>query len=248
MKTLKKRNELEILPSSKIIDLSLFLEKERTLILGDIHIGFEEAMHKEGVLLPKFHFKDLTDKLEEILKKTKPKTVIINGDIKHEFGTISDEEWRNTLKLIDLISEKAHLVLVKGNHDTILEPIAKKRDVDIRDYYTTKDIYICHGHKMPQDADFKNSKRVIISHDHPAISLREGPRIEKYKCFLVGKWKDKKLVVLPAFSPTSSGSDIMKEKMFSPLLTNISKFRVIVVEDKVYDFGFVKELEKKIKV
>ncbi|MFC2136386.1 metallophosphoesterase [Bacteroidota bacterium] len=237
----------KILPGMRIVDLSLFLEQEKTLVIGDIHIGFEEAMQKQGVFLPKFHFKDLMEELESIIKRTKPETVIINGDIKHEFSTISDEEWRNTLKITDYISKKAKLILIKGNHDTILEPIAKKRDLDIRDYYSTKDLYIFHGHRMPEDIEFKNAKRVIISHDHPALSLKEGPRIEKFKCFISGKWKDKQLVVLPAFSPMSTGSDIMKEKMMSPLLQDIKEFRVFVFEKKVYDFGLVKELNKKLE-
>ncbi len=72
----------EILPDKCIIDLALFLVKSQTLILGDLHIGFDEAMEKEGVLLPKFHFKDLTDKLQLIVAEAKPKIIILNGDIK----------------------------------------------------------------------------------------------------------------------------------------------------------------------
>lgn len=237
----------EILPGINIFDLSLFLEKESIIVFGDVHIGFEEAMQKQGVLLPKFHFKDLMKDLEQILEQTKPETVIINGDLKHEFGTISNEEWRNTLKIIDYIQERAKLILIKGNHDTILEPIAKKRDIEIKEYYATKDIYICHGHEKPENSDFKNAKKLIVSHDHPAITLRDGPRVEKFKCFLKGKWQDKDLIILPSFSPMSEGSDITKEKMMSPVVKNIEDFRIYVVEKEVYDFGTVKELNKSLK-
>jgi putative SbcD/Mre11-related phosphoesterase len=238
----------EIIPGITIVDLSLFLGQDKILVFGDVHIGIEEALQKEGVLLPKFHFKDLRDKLEKVLDETKPSIVIINGDMKHEFGTISDEEWRNTLKLIDLIQARAKLVLIKGNHDTILEPIAKKRELDIRNYYAVKDLYICHGHKLPGDNYFKDSKKLIISHDHPAVTLKDDNRVEKFKCFLLGKWQDKDVVVLPAFSPMSSGSDIMQEKIMSPLIEDVGSFRAFVVEEgRTYDFGLVKELNKKIQ-
>ena len=38
-----------------------------------------------------------------MLRTSKPEQVIINGDLKHEFGTISDQEWRDVLKIFDLI-------------------------------------------------------------------------------------------------------------------------------------------------
>lgn len=236
-----------ILTDIKIIDIALFLEKYKVLILGDTHIGFDAAIAKEGVLLPKYHFKDLMNRLSSIIEEVKPKKIVLNGDIKHEFGTISDEEWRNLLKLIDYISEKAELILVKGNHDAVLEPVAKKRGLKLRDFYSFEDIYVCHGHVIPEDKYFKKAKTVIISHDHPAISFIEGARIEKYKCFLSGEWTDKNLIVLPAFSPTTTGSDIFKEKMLSPMLSKINDFRVFVCGEKTYDFGLFRDLKEKLK-
>ncbi len=226
------------------VDLALFLDEEDTLVLGDIHIGFEEAMQKQGVFLPKFHYQDLFERLQKILTTVKPKKVVINGDIKHEFGTISEEEWRNTLKLIDFLKDKYELVLIKGNHDQTVEPIAKKRGLKLEKSKIIGKTYIYHGDSLPKKEDLKGCENIIISHDHPAISLKEGSRIEKYKCFLMGEWEGIKLAVLPAFSPTASGSDILKERMMSPLLKNIKDFEVIVSEGgKLYRFGKVKDLK-----
>lgn len=220
---------------------NLLLELKDTLIIADLHIGIEEALAKQGTLIPKFHFKDTIKQLEKNLKKVK--TIIINGDLKHEFGRISDQEWRETLKVLDLLSRYCEkIILIKGNHDTILGPIAKKRKLEVVDHYKIGDIYICHGNHIPKD--FKGAKTIIIAHEHPAITLREKTKVEKYKCFLKGKYKRKVLIVQPSFNPLIEGIDILKGRLLSPFLKqSLSNFDVLIAADKIYDFGKVKNLK-----
>ncbi len=234
---------MQILNNIEIVDLGLYLKKQKTLILSDIHIGIEEAMNKQGYLIPRFQFKDLIKRLEIILKKTKPKTIIINGDLKHEFGSISDQEWKHTLKLIDFLQDKAEVILIKGNHDKILKPIAEKRDIKIQDFYEIDNIAIFHGHK-----EIKTDKDIlIIGHYHPAITLTEGIRSEKYKCFLKGKYKNKTLIVMPSLNLLTEGTDISKEHLLSPYLKqNLDNFEVYIVSDQVYNFGTLKNINKNI--
>jgi len=228
----------------EIVDLGLKIGK--TLIIGDLHIGYEEALNKKGIMVPRFQFKDLIKRLTAIISKIKPDTIIVNGDIKHEFGKISDSEWRETLKVLDLFLENSKkVILIKGNHDTILGPIAKKRDVEVVDSYELEsgEIFVMHGHK---EMDIpKKIKTIIIGHDHPAVSLREGPRVETFKCFLKGKFKKKELIVLPSFNLVTEGVDVMKGNLLSPFLKqNLNDFEVYVVSDKLYDFGKIKNIKK----
>ena len=88
-----------ISPGIEIVDLGLFFSKEKVLVISDIHVGYEEYLNKLGVLVPRFQFQELVKKLENIFKKTgKLEKIIVNGDLKHEFGTISEQEWRETLQ------------------------------------------------------------------------------------------------------------------------------------------------------
>jgi len=229
---------MEILKDIEIVDLGLYLKNEKILILADLHIGYEESLNKQGLLIPRFQFADLIKRLKRILKQVRPKLIIINGDLKHEFGYISETEWRQTLKILDFLTRKAEVVLLKGNHDTILGPIAQKRNLEIKDYFVVDKIYICHGHYIPEDKDFKKAKTVIIGHEHPAVGIREYPRVERFKCFLLGKYKNKKLIVQPSMNSVAEGTDVLSEKPLSPFLEqNIDNFEVFVIEKEVYKFG-----------
>ena len=232
-------------PNLKIVDLGLLIKDKRILIFSDFHIGYEEALNKQGILVPRFQFKDVIKRLEKTFSEVKKiNKIIINGDLKHEFGKISEQEWRETLRLLDFLARQCkEIVLVKGNHDTILGPIAKKKKVSVVDYYFAGDVLITHGHKIPNKNILKKAKTIIIGHEHPAISLREDVRIEKFKCFLKGKYKRKKLIVMPSFCLATEGTDILKEKTISPFLDqDLRNFQVFIVADKVYDFGKLKNL------
>ena len=264
---------MKILPYMEIIDLALYFDA--ALVIADVHIGYEEALNKQGVLVPRLQFEEMVKMMEKIfsaLEYKKIERIVVNGDLKHEFGTISEQEWRNTLKFIDILAEHCkEVVLIKGNHDNILGPIARKRNVKVLDYLIINSLneksnnkkssiikkslkkinktLIIHGNRVPNKEVLKDVATIIIGHEHPAISIKEGPRVESYKCFLKGKYKGRNLVVQPSFNSMIEGTDILRDKILSPFLKqNLDNFDVYVVEDKVYGFGKLKGLRKNNKI
>ncbi|MFH0701331.1 MAG: metallophosphoesterase [Candidatus Woesearchaeota archaeon] len=237
---------MEISPGIEIIGLSLWFKKEKVLILSDFHLGYEEYLHQKGVLVPKYQAQEIIKELEKILKKVHPKTIIINGDLKHEFGRVLRQEWKEVLQVIDFLQKNCQeLILIRGNHDLILGPIAEKRNIRVVKEYLLQDTLIIHGDKLIKE-DSQKVKRIIIGHEHPALSLKEKSKVEKFKCFLKGKWKKKELIVMPSFNPLLEGTDIAKERLLSPFLTDISKFEVwIVHQEEVLNFGKVQNLLQK---
>jgi len=236
---------MKIFNDIELIDLAIYTNK--TLIVTDFHIGYEEALNKQGLLVPRFQFQEIMIRLDSILDKLKSKEIdriIVNGDIKHEFGTISLLEWRHTLKLLDYFGKRCkEIILIKGNHDTILGPIARKRNIRVMDHFTIDNILITHGDKIPNKDLLKKSKIIIIGHEHPAVSIREGPRAELFKAYLIGKWKNKNLIVQPSFNLVTEGTDMLKEEVLSPFLKqNLGNFDVVIVADKLYRFGKIREL------
>ncbi len=218
------------------VDLGIFLKKHKALIISDLHIGYEEYLHSKGVFLPKFQYKLIISRLKRILEKTKPETIVINGDLKHEFGKVLRQEWKEVRNVLSFLQEHCKkIIIVKGNHDIMLKQILN-RNIEIVEHKIFGDVIITHGNKIIN----KKPKVLIIGHDHPAIILRDKDKAEKFKCFLKGKVKDQLVIVQPSFNPLIEGTNIISEKMLSPYLKNVSDFQVFIVDDKnneVLDFG-----------
>ena len=149
---------MKIFNNIELIDLAIYTNK--TLIFTDFHIGYEESLNKQGLLVPRFQFDEIMKRIANIFSKLKNKKIeriIVNGDIKHEFGTISDQEWRHTLRLLDYFSKYCkEIILIKGNHDTILDPIAKKRNVKVVENYLISAI---EKKALKNDAKLINNKK-----------------------------------------------------------------------------------------
>lgn len=221
----------------EIVDLGLLYKD--LFIIGDLQLGFEQVLQRKGMFLPRFQLHDILERLQKIFQQIEVKTLVINGDVKHAFGTILDAEWRELLQLFDFCFKHVQeIILVKGNHDLVIDPVAKKRNISVVDFYKKDDLLIFHGHNIIKE----QAKILVIGHEHPAVSFRERPG-EKFKCFLVGKWKKSVLIVMPSFNPLTEGSDVTRERFLSPYLKqDIGDFHVYVVEDRVYSFGKVAAL------
>lgn len=233
---------MNIAPKIEIIDLALLIDK-RILIVSDFHIGYEQHLHRKGILIPKFQLKDTILRLEKILNQTGSlDKIIINGDLKHEFHTITNQEWSDITKLVDFLRRKCkELIIIQGNHDKIIIPIAEKKKVTLIKEYREPGLLVTHGDIIPD----KLETVIVIGHEHPAVSLRNEGRSERFKCFLKGHFKRKTLIVLPSFNLLTEGTDITKSKPFSPFLQRkISNFNVYIVGDDVYDFGKLRKLEE----
>src|SRR3989338_2222743 len=160
---------MEIAKEIEIVGKDLWLKKQSVLVISDLHIGFENMLNERG--------------------QKKVKEVVILGDLKHDFGGISRQEWKETLALLDFLKEKCKkIVLIRGNHDMILEPIARQKNVELRNFYISKDVCFMHGHRMFIECPGKGIKTIVLGHRHPAVVLRDKIKSESYKCFLAGKW------------------------------------------------------------
>ncbi|RLI96171.1 MAG: phosphoesterase [Candidatus Altiarchaeales archaeon] len=233
---------MQILSGVYIYGLTLYIEDEKTLLFGDMHLGYEEELNQMGYLIPRFQYDEIINHLTKVFSHIAPERVVICGDLKHEFGRISEQEWNEVMNFLSFIERRVDdIVLIKGNHDTILGPIATKRNVKFfSNYYLSgRKIFITHGHLIPEDPDLYKAKIVIIGHDHPALGIRDELRVEKVKCFLLGKWRGKDLIQIPSLNFVTEGIDIIREKPLSPFMNqDLSHFRVYCIEnDEIFDFG-----------
>jgi len=215
--------------------------KEKILVIGDLHLGFEESLNRSGVLISRKMFEELLEDLDEIFSAVgEVDKIVLLGDVKNDFGEINKQEWSDVVKLFEYLEDKCkEIVIIKGNHDNMLKGIAKQRDIEVKDYFVLGEYCFLHGDKdFPAIYD-KRIKYWIVGHAHPAVKLSDGVKIEKYKCFLIGKYKGKKIIIVPSFFEYSAGSDFRENDLNLAWPFNVEKFEVCVVgEDlKVLDFG-----------
>lgn len=243
---------MKLAENIEAIDLAIYLKKEKALVISDLHLGYERYLQAKGILVPPFQFAEIKKKLEGIFENIgELDYIVINGDLKHEFGRISGQEWKEILELIDLLSKYCKkIVIIKGNHDIILDRITNKRNVRFEKAgFAIGDFYITHGHEIPENKGIEKAKTILIGNEHPAVSLTDEIVTEKYKCFLKGKWKRKILIVQPSFCLMAEGTDILKEQVISEFLgqVNLNEFEVFVVApnfNEIKYFGQIKNLER----
>jgi putative SbcD/Mre11-related phosphoesterase len=142
------------------------------------------------------------------------------------------------------------VIVVRGNHDTILEPILKKRGMKLLRCYVWKDFVFAHGDEDFSEIWKEKIKTIVVGHGHPAVRLQEpkGIKNEKYKCFLVGKFRGKEMIVVPSFIDFYVGSDPRDDEMVMAWDVNWGNFDVFVVSEDAesmdaLSFGKLKKLK-----
>lgn len=219
---------------------------KKILVIGDLHLGQEEVMNRTGVFVTRSMFGEMIRELNKVFSKIggnkEIDEVVLLGDVKHDFGVILKQEWKDVSGLFDYLEERAKkIIIVKGNHDGIIEPLSRERGISVVDYYIINGIAFLHGDKNFKEIFDKKVKMWIIGHGHPAIKLRdkEGVKVEKYKCFLIGKFKGKEIVIVPSFSEVSIGSDARDRGIKLAWKFDYDKFEVYIVGNglEVLNFG-----------
>ena len=242
---------MKIASGTEIVGKALFFPEKGILAIADLHIGYEGMLNEKGVMVPRVQFKEMMDDLKKVLDEIeksngKIKEVVILGDLKHDFKRISMQEWKDVSSILDFLKKHAEkIIIARGNHDTILEPIARQRNIELKDFYIREDICFVHGHRMFAECLDRKIKTIVMGHRHPALVLKDKTKSESYKCFLSGKWKGRQVIIMPSFFPLVEGTDIsadFENKLAFNL--NLKNFKVYAVGDKVYEFGVLKSLKK----
>ena len=195
-------DSIEILPGVRVTkERCLLLDDGPTVVLGDLHLGYERALEEEGMYIPRFNTESIRESLNRIICEYEPRRIVLLGDIKHDFKRTRYEGKEEVRRIIDLLQGAADVICVKGNHDNFLQNILYDTGIMAVDYVDICGFRMEHGH-------VDTGKRpVIIGHEHPSVriagAVSGGVKIQ---CFL--HMKKEGIIVIPPFSPLSSGSDL----------------------------------------
>lgn len=237
----------------EFINKSVFFPQHGILAIGDLHIGYEHAMIKSGILLPENQVDEVIKDLRKIIEKIKSKRyqlrkIVFLGDIKHFFNY----EWKEkfnfnlVLEFLRTYVKDSDIILIKGNHDKF--DFSGKA---MKNYYFNKGIMFFHGHKNFPEVFAPRTETIVFGHLHPSIKLSDKVNIkrEKYKCFLTGKYKRKEIIIVPSFLGIIEGTSVNDKEYehedFSVIPHSaIREFNAHVVADdgEILNFGQVKKL------
>lgn len=145
-----------------------------TLVVSDLHIGFEEKFKSSGINIES-NTEGMTTELETLIEKYRAHDIVIAGDVKSGIDRIMQSEWENVPKLLSRLSKKCHVIIVPGNHDGGLQNLIPD-SVELADIngIAIEDTLIIHGHTRPL-AKFSNCNRIIMGHVHPIYQKRGSP-------------------------------------------------------------------------
>lgn len=250
----KQSNKTEKRPEYMLIGKTLFFPEKGILAVGDLHLGYEEMLKSQGVMVPFNQVQTVKKELTKVFNEIKEggfelNKIVLLGDIKHHFSYQKGEKFE-VRKIMDFLKkylEEDKIILIKGNHERFELDKRKHYDYYLEDPEDKGGkIAFLHGHKSFSELFDKNIKYLVMGHIHPAVSLKDnqGIKKEKYKCHLVGQFEGKKTFVLPSFFPFIEGSEIEdmdyegKTPPIIPLKT-LGEFDVYVVgeDNKNYRFG-----------
>ncbi|MGD1060803.1 MAG: metallophosphoesterase [Methanomassiliicoccales archaeon] len=207
--------ELEVMPGLFISnELCAFLPHQSTVVVSDLHIGYESVLEDSGLHLPRIQTARMMEDLERIVELRSPARFIILGDLKHEFSRNLSQEWDEVRRLLAVLQEKAEVVVIRGNHDNYLATIASKLGVEIVNEYHLAGMTFAHGHEPCEE------RPLVIGHEHPSVRLCDDVGgFVKVPCFM--HLPMEQILVMPAFSPLAPGTDLTgatSAETFSPVL------------------------------
>ncbi|MDR3075350.1 MAG: metallophosphoesterase [Candidatus Methanoplasma sp.] len=193
----------EILPGVRVTnDRCLILDDGPTAVLGDLHLGYESALEEEGMYIPRMNTGSIRDAVNSILSEYEPRRVVLLGDIKHDFKRSKREARDEVRKIIELLMEVSEVTVVRGNHDNFLQNILSDMGLNAVNHTDIGGFRMEHGHED------SGVRPVVIGHEHPSIRI-PGAMSGGMKMHCFVHQREEGIIVLPPFSPFSSGNDLV---------------------------------------
>ncbi|MFP4038301.1 MAG: metallophosphoesterase [Candidatus Nanohaloarchaea archaeon] len=225
---------------------AVYFPEKGLIAVSDLHLGLEGSMTSRGHYIPEFQLEELKEELNFLKKETDAERIVVNGDLKNQYSTSYTEKNEIEELLQHLKETFKDVIIVKGNHDTFIEDTVKDKGLRTVESYSEDGLLFVHGHEKVEE-EFET---LVIGHEHPALALTDEIGVtEKVPCLLHGNTERGEIIVLPAFSKISRGSEVNrmnKNELLSPILRDVGlkDFEAYAVsrEGGVYDFGKVQNL------
>jgi putative SbcD/Mre11-related phosphoesterase len=149
---------------------------ERTLVVADLHIGWEVSLVEKGIHIPS-QISKIQTKLLQLVEEFEPERLIFLGDVKQTIPRISFEEWKSVPEFFEMFQKfVSDISVIVGNHDGDLEPLTP-RSVKI---FSSEGIVVgkkeriglFHGHAWPSP-EVLGCEVLVMGHIHPVLWFKD---------------------------------------------------------------------------
>lgn len=155
--------------------------ENQTLVIADLHIGWEMALSEKGIHIPT-QTSRMLKQLIKLIKQCKPEKLLVLGDVKHTVAKAELGEWQDIPEFFgELKSHVKEIMIIRGNHDGNIEPLLPENIKLLPATGTTiGNVGLFHGHRWPSPTLLK-CKTLLMGHIHPTLAFRDpaGFRITK---------------------------------------------------------------------
>jgi putative SbcD/Mre11-related phosphoesterase len=151
----------------------LLTKPERTVVVADLHLGFEDEFRAKGIMIPRESHR-IVESLADLCAKERAERVIILGDLKHQFLGASTLEWKTIPRLLKQLKETvSDIMVIPGNHDGGLRKMlgGVATILPAKGYLVEDEgVGLTHGHVRPHESLLR-SRIIVTGHMHPVIRL-----------------------------------------------------------------------------
>jgi len=218
-----------IVPSQPAL---LLQGKSQSVIISDLHIGFESKLISNNIFLGKNTILDETiNQIESIIDSVKADSLILLGDVKSSIKSISKSEWDDVPKFLKKMNDRVDTVLIPGNHDANIQKLVPDGISLVSSIgMVLENILLTHGHTIPSE-NFSHVDKIIMGHVHPVFfqegSVLNGQRVwvsiktEKHQIFpsVSGELE---IIIVPSFNRYFYATQKkFYKKSISPILEKI---------------------------
>ncbi len=192
-----------------------------SLVIADLHIGYESELKKSGVNLPSQTPK-ISESVVELLRDKNLTNLVINGDLKHNIPQATWQEYEEIPEVIDRWLQHVESIhLFPGNHDGGIEKWIPS-EVVIHDSSggVLDGVGFFHGHARPKEKVLKTGN-IVTSHGHPTITLTDSMgRKEKKECWIRFEYRYQDIegqgVLMPHYNALLGGISINEKGYLGP--------------------------------
>ena len=194
-------------------------KKDNALVVGDLHIGEELMLEKQGVHFPGAE-KALGESLLKAYKKSRAKRIVLLGDIKASITYPDFDEYRHLREFFRPL-QGIELHIAKGNHDSHLQEVLGQIGVNAnigKEILLDNAAYM-HGMSLPSEQAMQR-QYIFMAHLHMLVKIADKPE-RAWIISGIGRGAEKhyknynknvKLVVAPAANSLLGGRVINDDK------------------------------------